>query len=46
MRQLTIASEQLLAQDHWHEIREGEIVGVDSAMTFRRWTVVELLAAA
>jgi predicted glutamine amidotransferase len=36
--QLVIASEELSAESQWREVAEGELVGVDGAMAFRRWT--------
>jgi predicted glutamine amidotransferase len=37
--QLVIASEELSGEDHWHEVPEGGLVGVDEALTLRFWTV-------
>jgi len=36
--QLVIASEELSAEHHWREVAEGELIGVDGGMAFRRWT--------
>jgi predicted glutamine amidotransferase len=40
--QLVIASEKLSAEDHWHEIPEEGIVGVDADLVFHRWMIAEL----
>ncbi|HEY8209837.1 MAG TPA: class II glutamine amidotransferase [Myxococcaceae bacterium] len=38
VEQLVIASEELSTESHWHEVAEGELVGVDGGMAFHRWT--------
>ncbi|HYV48206.1 MAG TPA: class II glutamine amidotransferase, partial [Myxococcaceae bacterium] len=38
VQQLVIASEELSSESHWREVAEGELVGVDGGMAFRRWT--------
>jgi glutamine amidotransferase len=38
VEQLVIASEELSTESHWHQVAEGELVGVDGTMAFRRWT--------
>jgi predicted glutamine amidotransferase len=42
LTQLVIASEELSTEDHWHEVAEDEVVGVDAKMVFRRWKVSAL----
>jgi glutamine amidotransferase len=43
VEQLTIASEKLTAGDGWHEVPEDGLVGVDQDLTFRRWSLAQLL---
>jgi len=38
LTQLVIASEELSSESHWHQVAEDELVGVDGAMVFRRWS--------
>jgi glutamine amidotransferase len=44
LSQIVIASEELSFEDHWHEIPEDGIIGVDRDMVLRHWKVNDLLA--
>lgn len=41
--QIVIASENLTREDHWHEVPEEELVGVDTELRLHRWTLQSLL---
>lgn len=40
--QIVIASEMLSGEDHWHEVPEHEIIGVDESLVLHRWKTAEL----
>ncbi|MFZ5469395.1 MAG: class II glutamine amidotransferase [Myxococcota bacterium] len=40
--QLVIASEKVSAEDHWYEVPEDGIVGVDERLVFRQWKTSDL----
>lgn len=41
--QIVIASENLTREDHWHEVPEEELIGVDGGLKLHRWTMKSLL---
>lgn len=41
--QIVIASENLTREDHWHEVPEEELIGVDGDLRLHRWTLQSLL---
>ncbi len=41
--QLVIASEKLSSENHWHEIPEDSVLGVEADLTLRRWSIAQLL---
>ncbi len=43
LSQIVIASEELSFEDHWHEVPENGILGVDRDLTLRYWKVNDLL---
>src|SRR5919198_1257469 len=43
MRQFIVASEILDPDTHWYEVPEDCVVGVTADLTFRQWTVAELV---
>lgn len=43
--QIVIASEMLSGEDHWHEVPEGEVVGVNPKLELHRWKTADLLKA-
>lgn len=42
LEQIIIASEELSFEDHWHEIPEGSVIGVDRELRLRQWTIEQL----
>ncbi|HEX8539483.1 MAG TPA: class II glutamine amidotransferase, partial [Cystobacter sp.] len=42
LEQFVLASEQLSGEDHWHEVEENSVIGVDSSLVFHQWKVREL----
>jgi predicted glutamine amidotransferase len=43
LTQLVIASEALCGEDHWHEVPEDELIGVEEDLTLRRWKRADLI---
>jgi len=44
LSQLVIASEELSFEDHWHEVPEDGVIGLERDMTLRYWTINDLTA--
>jgi predicted glutamine amidotransferase len=45
LEQLVIASEELSGEDHWHEVPEDTLLGVDPDLRLYRWNLSDLLRA-